>query len=157
MAAKPPRVGHTVAVNRKARRDYHIEDTLEVGIILTGSEVKSLRAGGGSIAEAYAAEREGGLWLVNAHIPEFKAANRNNHEPTRPRKLLLHKKQLEKYLGEVRRGGMTIIPLKIYFNPRGIAKLELALGQGKKNYDKRADIKARDWKLSQARLLRGRG
>lgn len=157
MAKKASQVDRAVAVNRKARRDYHIEDSLEVGIVLTGSEVKSLRAGGGSIAEAYAAERDGELWLVNAHIPEFKAANRNNHEPTRPRKLLMHKKQLAKYLGEVRRGGMTIIPLKIYFNARGIAKLELALGKGKKLYDKRADVKTRDWQRSQARLLRNRG
>ena len=157
MAKKASQVDRAVAVNRKARRDYHIEDSLEVGIVLTGSEVKSLRAGGGSIAEAYAAERDGELWLVNAHIPEFKAANRNNHEPTRPRKLLMHKKQLAKYLGEVRRGGMTIIPLKIYFNPRGIAKLKLALGKGKKLYDKRADVKTRDWQRSQARLLRNRG
>ncbi|MEK9944759.1 MAG: SsrA-binding protein SmpB [Alphaproteobacteria bacterium] len=157
MAKKASQVDRAVAVNRKARRDYHIEDSLEVGIVLTGSEVKSLRANGGSIAEAYAAERDGELWLVNAHIPEFKAANRNNHEPTRPRKLLMHKKQLAKYLGEVRRGGMTIIPLKIYFNARGIAKLELALGKGKKLYDKRADVKTRDWQRSQARLLRNRG
>ena len=157
MAGKAPRADRSVAVNRKARRDYHIEDTLEVGIILLGSEVKSLRAGGGSIAESYAAERDSGLWLINAHIPEFKAANRNNHEPTRPRELLLHKKQLAKYLGEVRRGGMTIIPLKIYFNVRGIAKLELELGKGKKNYDKRADVKTRDCERSQARLLRNRG
>jgi len=157
MAKKASRVDRAVAVNRKARRDYHIEDSLEVGIVLTGSEVKSLRAGGGSIAEAYAAERDDALWLVNAHIPEFKAANRNNHEPTRPRKLLMHKKQLAKYMGEVRRGGMTIIPLKIYFNARGIAKLELALGKGKKLYDKRADIKTRDWERSQARMLRNRG
>ncbi len=157
MAKKASQVDRAVAVNRKARRDYHIEDSLEVGIVLTGSEVKSLRAGGGSIAEAYAAERDGELWLVNAHIPEFKAANRNNHEPTRPRKLLMHKKQLAKYLGEVRRGGMTIIPLKIYFNARGIAKLKLALGKGKKLYDKRADVKTRDWQRSQARLLRNRG
>ena len=157
MAKKASQVDRAVAVNRKARRDYHIEDSLEVGIVLTGSEVKSLRANGGSIAEAYAAERDGELWLVNAHIPEFKAANRNNHEPTRPRKLLMHKKQLAKYLGEVRRGGMTIIPLQIYFNARGIAKLELALGKGKKLYDKRADVKTRDWQRSQARLLRNRG
>jgi len=157
MAEKKPRADRTVAVNRKARRDYHIEDSLEVGIVLTGSEVKSLRAGAGSIAESYAAERDGEMWLINAHIPEYKAANRNNHEPTRPRKLLMHKKQLAKYLGEVRRGGMTIIPLKLYFNARGIAKLELALGRGKKLYDKRADVKDRDWKRSQARLLRSRG
>ncbi len=157
MAQKKPRADRTVAVNRKARRDYHIEDSLEVGIVLTGSEVKSLRAGAGSIAEAYATERDGEMWLINAHIPEYKAANRNNHEPTRPRKLLMHKKQLAKYLGEVRRGGMTIVPLKLYFNDRGIAKLELALGRGKKLYDKRADVKERDWKRSQARLLRSRG
>lgn len=157
MAQKKPRADRSVAVNRKARRDYHIEDSLEVGIVLTGSEVKSLRSGAGSIAESYAAERDGELWLINAHIPEYKAANRNNHEPTRPRKLLMHKKQLAKYLGEVRRGGMTIIPLKLYFNGRGIAKLELALGRGKKLYDKRADVKDRDWKRSQARLLRARG
>ena len=126
-------------------------------MVLTGSEVKSLREGRATIAESYAKAENGQIWLINAHIPEYKAANRANHEPTRPRKLLMHKKQLEKYLCEVRRGGMTIIPLKIYFNARGIAKLELALGRGKKNYDKRADVKARDWKLSQARLLRSRG
>ena len=156
MAKKGRPPGRTVAVNRKARRNYFIEDTVEAGLVLTGTEVKSLRAGKGSIAEAYASESDGELYLINATIPEY-AASRVKHEPGRPRKLLLHKRQLAKYLNEVRTGGMTIVPLSLYFNERGRAKVELALAKGKKFYDKRASEKARDWSRQKARLMREKG
>ena len=146
-----------VAQNRKARHDYFIDDSLEVGIVLQGTEVKSLRGGQASIAEAYASERDGELYLVNATIPEYKNANRANHEPHRPRKLLLHKRQLAKFLAHVRSGGMTIVPLSLYFNERGRAKVELALAKGKKLYDKRASEKSRDWSRQKARLMRDKG
>jgi SsrA-binding protein len=146
-----------VAVNRKARHNYFIESTLEAGIMLTGTEVKSLRQGQASIAEAFAAERDGELFLVNAHIPEYKAASRFNHEPMRPRKLLLHRRELAKFMGDVRRGGITLVPLSLYFNDRGRAKVELALARGKKGVDKRHAIKDRDWSRDRARLLRARG
>lgn len=147
----------TVAVNRRARFDYHIEETFEAGIALTGTEVKSLRAGEGSIAEAYAEVRDGEAWLVNANIPEFSHGNRHNHEPKRPRKLLLHQREIEKLLGAVERKGKTLVPLSIYFNSRGRAKVELALAKGKQAHDKRASIKDRDWKRDKARLMRERG
>ena len=157
MAKKGRPPGRTVAINRKARRNYFIEETIEAGLVLTGTEVKSLRAGQGSIAEAYASEQDGELYLVNATIPEYKNANRFNHEPRRARKLLLHKRQLAKYLNEVRTGGMTIVPLSLYFSERGRAKVELALAKGKKFYDKRASEKARDWSRQKARLMREKG
>ncbi|MSO66107.1 MAG: SsrA-binding protein SmpB [Alphaproteobacteria bacterium] len=157
MAAATASAARKIAVNRKARYNYFIVETLEAGIMLTGSEVKSLRLGQGSIGEAFAGEKEGALYLLNAHIPEYRAANRFNHEPTRPRKLLVHKRELAKFLGEVRRGGMSIVPLSLYFNERGRAKVELALVRGKKTVDKRDSIKDRDWKRDQARLLRARG
>lgn len=146
-----------VAENRKARYEYFIEDTVEAGIALAGTEVKALRQGEGSIAESYAELKDGQMWLVNANIPEFSHGNRNNHEPKRPRKLLLHAKQISKFNGAVTRQGMTLVPLMIYFNDRGRAKVELALAKGKQLHDKRETEKARDWKREAARVMRERG
>ena len=146
-----------VAENRRARFDYFIEDSFEAGIALSGTEVKSLRGGEGSIAESYAEIRNGEAWLVNANVPEFSHGNRFNHEPKRPRKLLLHQREIEKMVGAVERKGMTLIPLMVYFNSRGRAKVELALARGKQTHDKRQTIKDRDWKRDKARLLRDRG
>ena len=146
-----------VAENRRARFDYHVEDTFEAGIALTGTEVKSLRFGEGSIAESYAEVRGGEVWLVNSNIPEFSHGNRFNHEPKRPRKLLLHEREIARLQGAVERKGMTLVPLSVYFNGRGRAKVELALAKGKQAADKRASIKDRDWKRDKARLLRDRG
>jgi SsrA-binding protein len=147
----------TVAENRRARFDYFIEEVFEAGIALSGTEVKSLRGGEGSIAEAYADVRSGEAWLINANIPEFSHGNRFNHEPKRPRKLLLHEREIEKMIGAVERKGMTLIPLSVYFNGRGRAKVELALAKGKQTHDKRQTIKDRDWQRDKARLLRDRG
>ncbi len=148
--------GRVVADNRTARRDYHIEDTLEAGIALMGSEVKSLRAGRANIAESYASERHGELVLRNAHIAKYDAANRFGHEERRDRKLLLHRREIDKLAGAVKRSGMTIVPLRLYFNERGIAKLLLGLARGKRQYDKRAVEKERDWKRQKERLLKER-
>jgi len=145
-----------IAQNRKARHDYLIEDTLEAGLILAGSEVKSLRKGGASINEAYAAERGGEIFLMNANIPIYAAA-RINHEPRRARKLLLHKKELNRLAGAVTREGMTLVPLGLYFNERGIAKVAIGLAKGKRKSDKRAAEKERDWKRDKARIMRARG
>ena len=145
-----------IAQNRKARHDYLIEDTLEAGLMLAGSEVKSLRKGGASINEAYAAERGGELFLMNANIPIYAAA-RINHEPRRARKLLLHKKELNRLAGAVTREGMTLVPLGLYFNDRGIAKVAIGLAKGKRKSDKRAAEKERDWKRDKARIMRARG
>jgi SsrA-binding protein len=142
------------AQNRRARFDYHIEDTLEAGLMLTGSEVKVLRQGHASIAESYASEQGGELWLINAHIPEYKSATRFNHEPRRPRKLLVHRKELNRLMGAIKREGITLVPISIYFNERGIAKLELGLAKGKKKADKRETEKARDWQRDKARIMR---
>jgi len=157
MAEKAKRPIKVVAENRKARFNYAIEDTFETGIALTGTEVKSLRAGKSTIAESYADPRDGEIWLVNANIPEYLQANRFNHEPRRPRKLLLHKRQINKLIGAVEREGMTLIPLKLYFNEQGRAKLELALAKGKKLHDKRETEKKRDWSREKGRLMRSRG
>lgn len=146
-----------VAENRRARFEYFLEDFFEAGIVLTGTEVKSLRAGDGSIAESYAEVKDGEVWLVNANVPEFSHGNRFNHEPKRPRKLLLHQREIEKMRAAVAREGRTLIPLSIYFNPQGRAKVELALAKGKKIHDKRDTEKARDWKREQGRLMRDRG
>ncbi len=154
MTAEPGRI---VAQNRKARRDYMIDETFEAGLILVGSEVKSLRAGSGSIAEAYAGIRNGELHLLNAYIPEYKSANRFNHEPRRPRKLLVHRRERSRLAGAVQRRGVTLVPLALYFNERGIAKLRLGLARGKRKADKRATEKARDWQRQKQRLLRERG
>ena len=143
-----------VAENRRARFDYHIEDTTEAGIALTGTEVKSLRFGEGSIAESYAEIRGNEAWLVNANIPEFSHGNRFNHEPKRARKLLLHAREIDRFTGAVERKGMTLVPLAIYFNSRGRAKVELALAKGKNVADKRESIKERDWKRDQQRIMR---
>ncbi|MEY4889903.1 MAG: hypothetical protein RIQ75_1033 [Pseudomonadota bacterium] len=147
----------TVAENRRARYDYFIDTTYEAGLALTGTEVKALRCGEGSIAESYAEVTNGEVWLVNANIPEFSHGNRFNHEPKRPRKLLLHEREINKLHGAVARDGMTLVPLSIYFNSRGRAKVELALAKGKKAHDKRETIKQRDWKREASRIMRDRG
>jgi SsrA-binding protein len=144
------------AQNRRARYDYLIEDTLEAGLVLQGSEVKVLRTGQASINEAYAGENGGELFLVNANIPEYRAANRFSHEPRRPRKLLVHRKEMNKLLGAIKREGVTIVPLSIYFNERGRAKVELGLAHGKKKADKRQAEKNRDWQRDKARIMRVR-
>lgn len=146
-----------VAENRRARHEYFLDDFYEAGIVLTGTEVKSLRFGEGSIAESYAEVKGEEVWLVNANVPEFSHGNRFNHEPKRPRKLLLHQREIDKIRNAVARQGMTLIPLAVYFNGRGRAKVELALARGKKMHDKRATEKERDWKREQGRLLRERG
>jgi SsrA-binding protein len=146
-----------VAENRRARYDFYIEDKFEAGIALTGTEVKSLRFGEGSIAESYAEVKGAEIWLINANIPEFSHGNRFNHEPKRPRKLLLNHREITKMHGAVARQGMTLVPLSIYFNGRGRAKVELALAKGKKAPDKRATEKERDWKREQGRLMREKG
>ncbi len=145
------------AQNRRARHDYLIEDRFEAGLVLTGSEVKSLRGGRASIGEAYVTERGGELFLQGAHIPEYQAATHTNHEPRRLRKLLVDRRELAKLIGQVRRQGYTLVPLAIYFNERGIAKLEVGLARGKRKADKREDVKARDWERRKSRLLRERG
>lgn len=147
----------TVAENRRARFEYFIEDTFEAGIALTGTEVKSLRFGQGSIVESYAEIRNGEAWLVNSNVPEFSHGNRFNHEPKRLRKLLLHEREIDRLQGAVERKGMTLVPLSVYFNSRGRAKVELALAKGKNAADKRHTIKERDWKREQARVMRDHG
>jgi len=147
-----------IAENRKARHDYHLGDTYEAGIELTGTEVKSLRGGQANIAESYASAEKGGIFLINAYIPEYKAAGDFfQHNPRRPRRLLLHKREIHKLAVAVDRQGMTMVPLELYFNARGRAKLRLALAQGKKLHDKRADEAKRDWQRQKARLLRDKG
>lgn len=147
----------TVAENRRARYDYAIDQVYEAGIALTGTEVKSLRFGEGTIAESYAEIKDEQVWLINSNIPEYSHGNRENHEPRRPRKLLLHAREIAKLHGAVNRQGMTLVPLSIFFNGRGRAKVELALAKGKKAPDKRAATKEREWKREQGRLLRDRG
>ncbi len=146
-----------VAENRRARYDYHLDEKFEAGIMLTGTEVKSLRFGSGAIAESYAEVKDDEVWLINANIPEWSHGNRNNHTPARPRKLLLNRREINKLYGAVNRKGMTIVPISIYFNSKGRAKLELALAKGKKAPDKRATEKDRDWKRQQGRLMREHG
>ena len=143
-----------VAENRKARFSYAIEQTIEAGIQLTGTEVKSLRQGRASLQDAYAAPQGGELFLINAHIPEYAGGNRFNHEPKRPRKLLLHRREMDRLSGAVERSGMTLVPLKIYFNERGRAKVEVGLGKGKKLHDKREASADRDWSRQQSRILK---
>jgi SsrA-binding protein len=146
-----------VAENRRARFEYFIEEKYEAGICLTGTEVKSLRFGEGSIAESYAEVKGGEVWLVNSNVPEFSHGNRFNHVPKRPRKLLLKERQIAKFTGAVERKGMTLVPLSIYFNSRGRAKVELALCKGKNVADKRATMKDRDWKRDKARIMKDHG
>lgn len=155
--SKPEQPRKLVAENRRARFDFAIEDVYEAGLILTGTEVKSLREGKANITESYASPENGGLWLINAYIPEYAGGNRFNHEPRRARKLLLKTRELNKLSGAVAREGRTIVPLKLYFNNRGIAKLELALAVGKKLHDKRDSQKDRDWQRDKARLMREKG
>ena len=145
-----------VAENRRARFDYFVEDRFEAGVQLTGTEVKSLRQGEGSIAESYANAEGDEVWLINSHIPEYSHGNRLNHQPRRPRKLLLKNREIAKLQGAVARQGLTLVPLSIYFNGAGRAKVELALARGKKVHDKRETVKERDWKREQQRLLRQR-
>jgi len=146
-----------VAENRRARFDFAIEQVFEAGIALQGTEVKSLRFGEGTIAESYAEVKGSEVWLINSNIPEFSHGNRHNHEPRRPRKLLLNGREINKMHAGVMRQGMTLVPLSVYFNSRGRAKVELALAKGKKAHDKRESIKERDWKRDKARLMKDRG
>jgi len=150
-------VNKVVAENRKARFNYEIIDTYEAGLVLMGTEVKSLREGKANIAESYAAVNNGELFLVNAYIPEYREANRFNHETKRPRKLLLHAREIDKLSGGVLREGLTIVPLRVYMNARGRAKVGIALARGRKLHDKRDAIKDRSWNREKARLLRERG
>ena len=147
----------TVAENRRARRDYHIEEVFEAGLVLQGTEVKALREGHATIAESYASPEDGEIYLINATIPEYSAGNRENHAPKRPRKLLLKIREIAKLTQAVERKGYTIVPLKLYFNARGLAKLEIGLAIGKKGHDKRDTVKQRDWNRQKQRLLRDRG
>ena len=157
MADKKERPIKVIAENRKARFNFAVEDTVEAGIALTGTEVKSIRNGKSTIAESYADPKDGEIWLINCNIPEYLQANRFNHEPKRPRRLLLHRKQINKLMGAVERQGMTLVPLKMYFNERGRVKLQLALAKGKQLHDKRASEKDRDWGREKGRLMRQRG
>ncbi len=143
-----------IADNRKARFNYEIGETFEAGIQLLGTEVKSLRANKATIGEAYVSPENGEIWLINSFIPEYLQANQFNHDPRRHRKLLLHRREMAKLMNAVQREGMTIVPLKLYFNGRGIAKMEIALAKGKKIHDKRETEKKRDWQRQKARLLR---
>jgi SsrA-binding protein len=158
MAVKAPeRRFKIVAENRKARFNYEIGEVFEAGIALSGTEVKSLRGGKATIAESYADTRDGEIWLINANIPEYLQANRYNHLPKRPRKLLLHRRQINKLAGAIEREGMTLVPLKLYFNDKGRAKIEIALARGKKLHDKRETEKKRSWQREKGRLLRQKG
>jgi len=161
MAAKQKRQGQIstgqIAENRRARFDFEVLDTLEAGIVLSGTEVKSLRNGKAQITESYASPERGELWLINAHIPEYGPANRFNHEEKRPRKLLVSKRELGRLYGSVQKEGHTIVPLKLYFNDRGIAKLLIGIAKGKRAVDKREVQKKRDWQREKSRLLKQYG
>jgi SsrA-binding protein len=158
MAQKPERRFKVVSENRKARFNYEIGDTYEAGIALTGSEVKSLRSGKATIAESYADAKGGEIWLINANIPEYQQAGPfNNHAPKRARRLLLHHREIDRLASGVEREGMTIVPLKLYFNEKGRAKIEIALARGKKLHDKRETLKKRSWDREKGRLLRLKG
>ena len=156
MVKKKKSSENIAARNRKARHAYFIEDNYEAGIALQGTEIKSIRSGRVSIEEAYASEEGGELYLINAYIPEYQAGGRDQHETRRPRKLLLHKKELAKMFNAVNREGMTIVPLSLYFNKRGMLKVDLGMAKGKRQYDKRQSDKARDWKRDKARIMRGK-
>jgi len=157
MARKSDPEHKVVADNRKARYAYAIEDTIEAGLMLMGSEVKSLRTGKATISESYAFAKDGEIFLVNSYIPEYLMANRFNHEPKRMRKLLVRKTEARKLSVAIQREGMTLIPLRVYFNPKGIAKIELGIAKGKKLHDKRETEKQRDWQRDKARLMRNKG
>ncbi len=157
MVSKDGAAARLVAENRRARFNYEIHETFEAGIALQGTEVKSLRQGKANIAEAYAGPGGNELFLYNAYIPEYLEANRFNHETRRPRKLLLHRREINRLVGATQREGMTIVPLRLYFNPQGRAKVELGLARGKKLHDKRETEKKRDWERERARLMREKG
>ncbi|RAH97671.1 SsrA-binding protein [Acuticoccus sediminis] len=157
MAKNPHPASRAVAENRKARFNYEILEDVEAGIQLQGTEVKSLREGRTNIADSYAGESGGELWLYNVYIPEYQQASRFNHETKRPRKLLLHRREMDKLIGAVAQDGLTLVPLRMYFNERGVAKVQLGLARGKKTHDKRESEKKRDWQRDKARLLRDRG
>lgn len=157
MAAKDKDGRRIVSENRRARHDYFIEDVVEAGIVLTGTEVKALREGKATIAESYASPENDGIYLINANIPEYSAGNRENHLPKRPRKLLLRAREIDRLTVAVQRKGYTLAPLRLYFNPRGIAKIEIGLAIGRKHQDKREVVKERDWSRQKQRLLRDRG
>jgi SsrA-binding protein len=155
--SKEPQAQKLIAENRRARFDYFLEQTFEAGLSLTGTEVKALREGRANIAESYASSEGRELVLINAYFPEYGPANQFNHDPRRPRKLLLHRKEIDKMLGAVQRDGRTLVPTRLYFNDKGRVKLELCLAKGKKAHDKREVVAERDWKREQGRLLRDRG
>ncbi len=157
MAQQASSARRIIAQNRKARWNYHLEDRFEVGIALQGTEVKSLREGRASLGDSYATERGGEIYLVNAHIAEYKAGGRFNHEPRRPRKLLLRKREIRRLIGTLRRDRVTLVPLTLYFNERGRVKVELAVASGKRKFDKRATEKEREWRRQKERLLKPRG
>jgi SsrA-binding protein len=154
---RPEQARKLIADNKRARFDYYVEDTYEAGLVLTGTEVKSLRLGRANIAESYASPENGEVWLINSYIPEYGPASRFNHEPRRKRKLLLKEREINKLFGAVDRDGRTVVPLKLFFNERGMVKLEVALAKGKKEHDKRDATKDREWKREQSRLMRDRG
>lgn len=146
--------GNIVAQNRRARHDYYLTEHVEAGLQLYGSEVKSLRAGQASLVDSFASDEGGELYLMNAHIPGYANAGKFDHEPRRKRKLLLHRREIGRLMGAVQRKGMTLVPVSIYFNARGLAKVDLAIGEGKRTVDKRDTIKDRDWGRQKARLMR---
>ena len=154
---KPSQSSGPIAQNRRARYEYQIEETFEAGITLVGTEVKSLRSGKANIAESYASVENQEVWLINANIPIYEPASQFNHKPTRPRKLLLKRREIDKLMGAIQRKGRTLIPLKLYFNNRGLVKILLGIGMGKKMTDKRQNVKDRDWKRQQARLMKDHG
>jgi len=148
--------GNIAAENRRARHEYTILDTIEAGIVLAGTEVKSLRCGRSNLAESFAGQQAGELYLFNAYIPEYQVKTAFSHETRRPRKLLVHRKEMRKLLGAITREGMTLVPLSIFFNPRGLAKVTLGIAEGRQKHDKRHAIAARDWQRDKARLLRNK-
>jgi SsrA-binding protein len=154
MSAKNTPTQRTIAVNRKARFEYSIEEVFEAGIVLTGTEVKSIRQGNVSIGDAYASHKADEIWLINAYIAEYTSGNRYNHEPKRSRKLLLHRRQIQKLVGRLKTKGVTLIPLSLFFNKRGIVKISIGIALGKKQYEKRDAIKEREWKRQKERLLK---
>ncbi len=157
MAARDGSPEGAVAKNRKARHDYFIDDRFEAGIVLAGTEVKSLREGRGNITESYAGERDGEIFLFNAYIPEYQNASYIDHETRRPRKLLLKRREIDKLIAALTQKGVTLVPLAIYFNARGIAKIEIGVATGKRKFEKREAIKERDWRRQKARLMRDKG
>ena len=157
MSKEKKQSGKLIAENRKARYSFAVEDTLEAGLVLTGTEVKALRLGIANIQESYASFERGELWLINSYIPEYTQANRFNHEPRRLRKLLMSKKEMARISKEIDREGMTLVPLKLYFNERGMAKLLMGVAKGKKLHDKRETEKQRDWNREKARLMKNHG